>query len=166
MKMKRLLIACSLFGAGSCLATAQATVRVEPSDLHGPRVLDQQTQTAAIRDYIESWKTMSSAFGQNQADLLDRDFVGSAKNKLSDTIQQQTKLGVQTRYEDSAHDLRILFYSPDGLSIELSDQAVYDVQIFDDNKPLAIRQVRATYIVVLTPAEVRWKVRVFQAAAE
>jgi hypothetical protein len=34
--------------------------------------------------------------------------------------------------------------------------------VFDHDKQLTTQQVHAHYIVVLTPAEVRWRVRVFQ----
>ena len=61
--------------------------------------------------------------------LLDADFVGAAKDKLAETIQQQAALGIRTRYQDRAHDIQIIFYSPDGLSIELKDKVDYDVQV-------------------------------------
>jgi hypothetical protein len=105
---------------------------------------------------------MNAALEQNRADLLDADFVGVAKEKLAGTIRQQAALGIRTRYQDRGHDLQIVFYSPDGLSIELKDTAEYDVQLIDHDKSQMKQRVRAHYIVVLTPAEVRWKVRVFQ----
>jgi hypothetical protein len=163
--LRSLVIVCTLFGAGSCVMAAQASVRVEAANLQGPRPLEEQTATAAIRDYLQSWKTLGSALEENRAVLLDRDFVGSARDKLTDTIQQQSKLGIQTSYRDRAHDLQIVFYSPDGLSIELTDAAEYDVQVIDHNNVQTTQRVSARYIVVLTPAELRWRVRVFQAAA-
>jgi len=38
--------------------------------------------------------------------------------------------------------------------------------MLDHDKLQTTQQVRARYIVVLTPAEVRWRVRVFQAQPE
>jgi len=75
-------------------------------------------------------------------------------------------LGLQTRYRDSAHDLQLVLYSPEGLSVQLIDTVTYDVQIMDHEKVQATQHVRARYVAVLTPTEVRWKVRVFQAEPE
>jgi hypothetical protein len=88
--------------------------------------------------------------------------VGSAKDTLAATIQQQTALGISTRYQDRSHDLQLVFYSPEGLSIELTDNVDYDVQLLDQGRIKTTQHVRARYLIVLTPAEVRWKVRVFQ----
>jgi hypothetical protein len=132
----------------------------------GPRTLEKQTETAVIRDYLESWRSLSGALEQNRVDLLDADFVGAAKEKLTNTIREQAKLGIQTRYRDGAHDLQVVFYSPEGLSIQLLDTVEYDVQLLDHDTVQTTQHVRARYVAVLTPTEVRWKVRVFQAEPE
>ena len=164
MTMKKsLLVACACSFALSALAADQSAIHVEPSNLHGPRPLEKQTETAAIRDYLQAWEAMRGALEQNRPDLLDADFVGTAKDKLAGAIQEQARLGVRTRYQDRAHDIKITFYSPDGLSIQLVDNVEYDVQILDHDKVEGSGQVRAHYIAVLTPSEVRWRVRVLQA---
>ncbi len=153
----------AIFGAASMTAAAQATVHVEPAHLQGPRELAEQTRQGAIRDYLESWKAMRAALDQNQPALLNADFVGTARDKLTQTIHEQAAAGIHTRYTDKAHDLRILFYSPEGLSIELEDTVDYEAQVFDHDKLLSTQQMHHRYIVLLTPAEVRWRVRVLQA---
>jgi hypothetical protein len=145
------------------MIAAQPEVTVDTSQLKGPRPLEDQTKAAAIRDYLESWQGMNEALEQNQPSLLDEDFIGTARDKLADTIDEQAKAGIQTRYQDRAHHIQFLFYSPEGLSIELIDDAEYDVQVLDHDKPVSTVPASARYIVVLTPAEVRWKVRVMQA---
>jgi len=154
---------CAILTAGTSVAAAQPTVRIEPATLDGPRALLQQTAKSAIQDYLQSWRSLSAALEQNNADLLNADFIGDAKSKLAGTIREQAALGIHSRYRDLAHDLRIVFYSPEGLSIELTDLVQYDVQLFDHGKPEPEQQVRARYVVVLTPAQVRWRVRVLQA---
>jgi len=62
--------------------------------------------------------------------------------------------------------VKIVFYSPDGLSIELTDTVQYDEQLFDHDKAIGSARVRTRYLVVLTPTEVRWRVRIFQAQPE
>ena len=164
--LKTLVTSLVLLASASAYGADQPNVRVEPVTLSGPGSLQDQTAKAVIRDYLESWKTFSTAFQQNRPDLLDRDFVGSAKDKLAGAIHEQSSLGVTTRYTDRSHDLQILFYSPEGLSIELADNVEYDVQVLVGNKLATVQQVHARYIVVLTPAELRWRVRVFQANAD
>jgi hypothetical protein len=164
--LKSALILSALLGAAPVLAAAQATVRVEPATLQGPRPLADQTAKAVIKDYLESWQSLSAALDGNRADLLNADFVGDAKDKLAEAIQDQAKLGIRTHYEDRSHDIQIVFYSPEGLSVELTDTVDYDVELVDHDKSQATQHVHARYIVVLTPAELRWRVRVFQAEAE
>ena len=154
---------CASIILASGMAAAQPNVTVDTSQLKGPRPLEDQTKAAAIRDYLQSWQGMNEAFEQDQPNLLDEDFIGTAKDNLADAIDEQAKAGVQTRYQDRVHHIQFLFYSPEGLSIELIDDAEYDVQVLDHDKPVSTVPVSARYIVVLTPAEVRWKVRVMQA---
>lgn len=154
---------CASILLASGMAAAQPDVNVDTSQLKGPRLLEEQTKTAAIRDYIESWQGMSDAFQQNRADILDQYFIGTERDKLGDAIDEQAKAGLHTRYQDRSHHIQFLFYSPEGLSIELADDAEYDVQLFDHDKLLSTVPASARYIVVLTPSEVRWKVRIMQA---
>ncbi len=85
-------------------------------------------------------------------------------DKLAATIQQQRTLGFCTSYNDLSHDIQIVFYSPEGLSIQLIDNVEYDEEVFDHDKVLAKQRVHGRYIAILTPAEARWRVRLFQAA--
>ena len=129
-------------------------------------MLETQTKAAVVRDYLAAWQNLSRALEENDAGLLDADFVGIAREKLSDTIQDQQKLGLQTHYQDRKHDISLLFYSPEGLSIEVLDTVEYDMQVLDHHKLQASQHVRTRYLAVLTPTEVRWKVRIFQAAPQ
>jgi hypothetical protein len=164
--LKSLLIFITLSAASSGVASAQASVRVEPANLQGPRALPEETGKAAIRDYLQAWQSLNAAFEQNRASLLDPAFVGIAKDKLTETIQQQAAFGIRTQYTDRAHDIQIVFFSPEGLSIELLDTVNYDVQIIDSNRVKTTQHVSAKYLIILTPAELRWRVRVFQAEPE
>jgi len=143
-------------------ALGQVAVHVEPMTLHTTRPLSDQSKAAVIRDYLHAWGGLQAALEQNRPDLLDADFVGIAKDRLADTIHQQGQLGIRTRYQDRSHDLQLLFYSPDGLSIEFTDRVEYDVQLIDHDKVISTQHESARYLVVLAPSEVRWRVRVFQ----
>ncbi|MGH9497948.1 MAG: hypothetical protein ACRD3L_02290 [Terriglobales bacterium] len=116
-----------------------------------------------VRDYLAAWRTLDRALDQNDAEQLDADFTGTAKEKLSGTIAAQQTLGLRTRYQDRKHDISLMFYSPEGLSIELLDKVEYDVEVRDHDNLQATQHVRTQYLAVLTPTEVRWKVRILQA---
>lgn len=159
-------ILCVAAAMGAVAASAQASVKVKPPDVNGPRTLEPQTATAAVHNYLQAWASFHSAFQNNDAGLLDRDFVGTAKEKLSRTIGEQSDLKIRTNYQDRAHTIQIVFYSPEGLSLELTDDVDYDMQLIDHDKPGAAQHLKAHYIVVMTPSETRWKVRVFQAVSD
>ena len=150
----------------SGIVAAQPQVTVGTSQLKGPRALEEQTKAAAIRDYLESWQGLNEAFQQNSVVILDGYFTGTAKDKLANAIDDQAKAGVHTRYQDRSHHIQFLFYSPEGLSIELADDVDYDMQVFDHEKAVASMPASARYIIVLTPSEVRWRVRVMQAGSK
>jgi len=97
------------FVAASSVASGQASVRIEPATLQGPRTLQDQTAKAAIRDYLHSWQTLMEAMVQNRGDLLNLHFVGVAKDKLADTVQQQATQGIRTICQDRVHDLKFVF---------------------------------------------------------
>ena len=164
MSRETLLILVCL--AAAPLLGAQPDVRVEPAHLQGPRQLADQTATAVVKDYIESWESLRAALEQNRPELLDRDFVGGARDKLAETIQQQARLGLRTSYQDRSHDVQIVFYSPEGLSVELTDTVKYDLQVHQGDKVIASQPVTERYLVVLTPTEIRWRVRVLQGSAK
>lgn len=156
----------ALIGTAACCAAAQTGVHVQAPDLHGPRQLNKETGSAVVRDYLQSWESLKNAFDSNRTDLLDTDYVGEAKKRLSDAVRSQTSLGLNTRYSDITHDIQIVFYSPEGLSIELTDTVHYSVKIFKQGKSIADRRVSSRYIALMTPSQVRWKVRILQADPE
>ena len=164
--VKSLFLTVVLLAAIPAIAADQPSVRVQPPALHVPRQLQDQTAKAVVQDYLDCWQSMSHALDQNRPDLLDRDFIGTARERLAATIKQQSSAGLRTVYQDKSHDVQILFYSPEGLSIQLADTVDYDVQLFDHDKSLGTQHIHTRYIVVLTPSEVRWRVRIFQAQAQ
>lgn len=146
------------------VAGAQSpSVQVAPYHLDGSRPLQQQTAEAAVRDYLQAWQSLHAAFLHNQPDLLGRDFTGIAAKQLAGAIAQQTTLGLHTAYNDQSHSIQIVFYSPDGLSLQMIDTVTYSQQVFLGDRSIAQQLMKARYVVVLTPAERRWQLRVFQA---
>jgi hypothetical protein len=160
-----LLAAVPVLAALLMSGAGQPAVRVAPMDSVGPRPVEKQTQSSVVRDYLQAWQTLDSALGGNRADLLDGYFVGVAKEKLADTIREQKNLGIETSYRDQSHDLQVVFYSPEGMSIQLLDNVEYDVEVRDHGKTVGTQHVRTRYVAVLTPTESKWKVRVFQSGS-
>jgi hypothetical protein len=150
------------FGALMLSGATQPAVKVAPMDSVGPRPVEAQTQASLVRDYLQAWQTLDAAMQTNTPDLLDGYFVGVAKEKLADTLRQQQALGIETAYRDVSHDIQVVFYSPEGLSIQLLDNVEYDMEIRDHGKTIGSQHVRARYVCVMSPTESKWKVRVFQ----
>ena len=160
--LKAALLACAILAALMLSAFEQPAIRVDAGAV-GPRTLEAQTRTAVVRDYLQGWQTLSAALQENRADLLDASFVGMAREKLGDTVSEQQALGIKVRYRDLSHDVKIVFYSPEGLSVQLLDTVEYEIQITEHDRVLDTQHVRTPYVAVLSPTEVRWKVRVLQA---
>lgn len=160
-------VALTALGTGLLLrGSEQTSVRVAPMDSVGPRTVEKQTQSSVVRDYLEAWRTMDSALSGNRAELLDEYWVGVARDKLAATIQNQKQAGIQTAYRVHSHDIQVVFYSPEGLSLQLLDNVEYDQEVRDQGKAVGTQRVRARYVAVLTPAESKWKVRILQSGSQ
>ncbi len=144
-------------------AAATPTVRIEPPQLGGSRPIEPSTQAEAVRDYLHAWDSLNTALDGNQTAALDPDFVGAARDRLAETIGEQSRLGIHAGYQALSHDIQFVFYSTEGQSLELLDTVEYEQQVFLEGKPVAREHIRSRWYVVLTPAEVRWRVRIFQA---
>lgn len=165
-KMKPILVLTFTLFVQFSIFAQQPTVTIEPLSLQGTRPLQEQTESAVVRDYIQSWQSLNAAFDDNQPNLLDQNFVGTARNRFTQAINERAAMGIHTRYVDHTHDIRIVFYSPEGLSIQLIDTVSYDEQIFTENRTLTSQKVSTRYVVVLTPDEVRWRVRIMQTSPQ
>jgi hypothetical protein len=127
-----------------------------------PRRVEDATEKAVARDYSAAWQIMTQALEQNRADLLDSNFIGTANDKLKETIQEQSRAGLHRRYVDRGHKLQAIFYSHDGSAMELHDTVQLSVQLLDGDKVVASKDLSAQYVVLMTAAENSWKVRVLQ----
>ena len=165
--MKTLLAALALALLISFVPPARAADPALPSvqlsaDNGAGRPLEEQTKKSLVRDYAKAWHTLAQALAQNRPDLIGNDFTGVADEKLAAAVAEQAKSGLRTRYIDHGHKIEVLFYSPEGLSIELRDTAQLERQVLDGEKVIHSEQVTRHYISLMTPTEVRWKVRLLQ----
>jgi hypothetical protein len=117
----------------------------------------------SVQNYTAAWQAMATALDENRPDLLNANFVGTAADKLTDTITEQRKAGLHQRYIDKGHKVDAVFYSPEGSAIELRDTAQLQIQLLDGDKVVHSEDVTVHYIALLTAAADSWKVRVLEA---
>lgn len=127
-----------------------------------PREVEDVTRAAIEREYTHSWKSLVNALENNNAGALDANFTGTARKMLGDRIAQQLKAGTSVKIIDRGHTAQIIFYSPEGSSIQLKDTADLEIQYRSGGKVLHSENVKQNYIALLTVGEERWKVRVLQ----
>ncbi len=156
-----IILAVTLAPVRARAADALPTVQLNAENNSG-RPVEELTKKSIARDYAKAWRTLASALDENRADLIDNDFVGVAAEKVASAVAGQAKNGLRTRYVDHGHKVDVLFYSPEGLSIELRDTAQLERQVLDGDKVIHSEQVTAHFISLMTPTEVRWKVRLLQ----
>ena len=149
------------FIGAACIATMAQSLPQVHLDAEGlaPRPIEQLTGTAVARDYAVAWRDMTSALESGQPGPLGEEFVGFAKDHLTQRIAQQNRLGLHVHIADHGHHLKAVFYSADGSAMQIFDQAELEVQIFDGNKLLDTENVSHEYVVLMTPGADRWYVR-------
>ena len=130
-----------------------------------PRHVEETTMTSVQRDYGHAWQTMAAAMEENNTGLLGSDFVGLAKEQLSQVISEQGKSGLKRRYIDHGHQVRVVFYSPDGSAMELHDTVRLEIQLLDGNKIVYSDQGTFHFLALMTPAENSWKVRLLESVS-
>jgi hypothetical protein len=128
-----------------------------------PRAVEALTEHSLVRDYTAAWKDLAKASEENSPELLDGYFTGAAKNTLARKVSGQQAIGIHTRYLNQTHNLKAVFYAPEGDVIELQDAAEYQLQVVSDGKVLHDEHVVEQYLVLMTPAADRWMVRQIQA---
>ena len=132
----------------------------------GPRDLEDITARSVQRAYAMAWSEMGDALDQNKPSLLNPHFTGFARDEFGARIADQQKLGLHTRIVDHGHKATAVLYPADGLSIQLRDVAQLEIQVMSGDKVLSTENVTRHYVVVLTPAETSWKVRILQAVQQ
>jgi hypothetical protein len=166
-KLTLTLIVCATFftaeqNAGSVLAEGAPAVTLNVENA-APRSVEDTTKMAVERDYAAAWKSLAEALERNQTDLLNANFAGAAKDKLTATIDAQRKANLHEQYVDKGHSVDLVFYSPDGSAIELHDTARLERQLLDGNQVVHSEDATIHYVVLLTAAENSWNVRLLQA---
>ncbi len=128
-----------------------------------PRQVEDTTQAAIVRDYGRAWDSFRKGLSNDDVSALSNGFVGVARDKLAEQIEAQKKTGLTTRYVDHGHKVQAVFYSPDGSAMELHDTAQIEMEVLDGGSVVRTENLTLHYVALMTTAEDRWKVRVFEA---
>jgi hypothetical protein len=175
--MKRSVSICLfIVSAGIVLALLSSGVRASGADSSpqvqfsakdaGPRIVEDLTQKALIRDYALGWRNLADAFDSASATPLDGNFVDTARSDLGEAIAGEARSGLRSRYSEQHHDVQVVFYAPEGDGIELHDTMQCQLQIVDGAKVIHEEQLKMHYVVLMTPAADRWVIRQFQAVPQ
>ena len=90
---------------------------------------------------------------ENRPGLLNAAFVGIAKDKLTQAINNQASNGLKRRYIDRGHKVQVVFYSIDGSAIEMHDTVRLEIQLLDGSKVVHSEQATLYYIALMSPAK-------------
>ena len=131
----------------------------------GPRQLESSLQRSIPADYAKAWQTLSEALQGGDPSVLDRYWTGVAHDKLQRLVQDQISTNVQVRYIDRSHRLQAVFYPTDGAALLLHDTAQIEIQVLSAGKLIHTENVTEKYVVLMTPSQDRWLVRIFQTAS-
>jgi len=157
-----------LAGAFTLLAGESALVSASAASLPkvvlhaesiAPRSIEQRTGEMVTHNYAQAWQDLASCVEANRTDLLKDFFTGEAKTRLTHLVADQRKAGLRTHYEDHGHEVKAVFYSPDGGEMQLEDTAQLEMQVFDGQKMIYSSTSPRKYLVLMTPGADRWYVR-------
>lgn len=156
-----LLLCLALASLPARLLAAAATGAVQIDASHAqPRQVEDATIQHIQRDYGKAWQVLSQALSENRTEVLNGSFVGIAKDKLTQAVNEQKQEGLHRKYIDKGHKLEVVFYSVDGSALQLRDTAQVEIQLLDGDKVLHTENETLHYLALLTPTENSWQVRV------
>ena len=142
----------------SVFADSLPQVRLNAEGI-GPRSIEELTGHNVARDYAYAWRDLALALDKNQASLLDGYFTGFAKDNLVKRVSDQKKTGIRVRYVDRGHQVKALFYAPDGGEMQLLDKAKIEQQVLDGDQVIQQENTTRQYLVLMTPGADRWFIR-------
>jgi hypothetical protein len=153
-----LLLAYGLAAGQSAAQVALPQVHLDAAGL-APRAIEELTGTSIVRYYAQAWRDMAQALESSQGEGLAEEFTGLAKDHLMKRIREQNQTGVHVRIIDHGHQLKAIFYSPDGAEMQLVDHAQLEIQAFDGSKLIDTQSGPRQYMVLMTPGADRWYIR-------
>jgi hypothetical protein len=127
-----------------------------------PREVEETTQKSVTREYSTAWKTLIDALENNHLDRIGASFVGTAEDQLRKQIEEQKTSRLSTRIVDHGHKVDVVFYSPEGSTMQLRDTAQLERQYLNGGRIVHSENITQKYVVLMAVTGDRWKVRVLQ----
>ena len=166
----RLMYLIALASVWCVLANAQSPANLPHVTLNadnlGPRPIEQVTGANVARNYAIAWGALAQALEQNRAGLLNEQFIGFAKDHLTQRIADQARTGIHVRVVDQGHRLKAVFYALDGAAMQLVDEAQIQMQVYDGSKLIYSDTTPHQYLVLMTPGADRWYVRSLESSPD
>ena len=145
---------------------ASTTPQVElDASQTGPRAVESLTEKAIVRDYTQAWNSLAEALDHNQPDFLNGYFVGTAQEQLAAAVADQKATDIRVHYLGQRHQLKAVFYAPEGDVMELQDTLECDLQVTDGTAVIHQEHATVRYVILMTPGADRWVVRHMQAVS-
>jgi len=151
----------STWNSRSAHAESGPQIKLDASGA-APRTIEDETQQAVVRDYAHAWNDLSRAFEFSSPGLLDGYFVSAARTQLGSAVKDQMRAKLVTHYSAHDHNLKAVFYSPEGDVLELHDSVRITVSLTDGGKGIAEQSETRNYVVLMTPGADRWVIRQLQ----
>lgn len=156
----KVLLLVSIICAGAP-AVCAPTVELSISGA-GPRQMEPTLQQSIPRDYVKAWQVLSTALEEGDPKLLDQYWVGVAHDKFLRLVRDESRTGIQIRYRDLSHKLQAVFYPSDGAALLLYDNVQLEMNVLRSSRVIHTERMNTRYLVLMTPAQDRWVVRVLQ----
>lgn len=147
----------------SAAAPAVGAPNVELSTAgSGPRQMEPTLQQSIPRDYLKAWQVLSTALEAGDPALLDQYWAGVAHDKFQRLVRDEAQTGIKIHYRDISHKLQAVFYPSDGAALLLYDNVQLEMEVQQSTRVIHTQKTTARYLVIMTPAQDRWVVRVLQ----
>ncbi len=153
---------CLAVGVAAQVNTPSSSFKLDTAGAR-PRAMEDLTRSAIARDYDRAWRSLAAAYDSGSPGALDAYFVGAARADLGGAVESQRKLGLQSRYISQEHNLKTVFYAPEGDLVELHDTVHCELAVLDGNKTIEDQPLVLHFVVLMTPAADRWVIRQMQA---
>ena len=156
---KFVMLLCMIFAGASAVCAPNVELSAKGA---GPREMEPTLQQSIPRDYVKAWQLLSTALDAGNPELLDQYWVGVARDKFQRLIRDEGRTGIHVHYQDVSHNLQAVFYPTDGAALLLYDNVQLEMQVKQLNRVIHTENTTVRYLVLMTPAQDRWVVRVLQ----
>jgi hypothetical protein len=160
------------FQRGADPASALTIVPNVPPDLHVDlqwqpdasstgRTLEPETRTQIEAAYLRAWLQWNISYLRGEPHGLNTYFVGPARQAVSAQVAHVGAQGWQVTQTNTAHRLRLNFYSADGAIVSLTDQRALVSRIIRDasGAPVLTDESASVYDMVMTLEDGTWRIR-------